>query len=69
MTGKIKEYQTNNLYVKGFPKNMNEETLKIKLIPLFEKFGKIGSFKFVQKEMSGSPMIFAFICYEDNSSA
>jgi len=47
MTGKIKEYQTNNLYVKGFPKNMNEETLKIKLIPLFEKFGKIGSFKFV----------------------
>jgi len=35
MIGKIKEYQTNNLYVKGFPRNMSEEELKTKLIPLF----------------------------------
>ena len=69
MTGKIKEYQTNNLYVKGFPKNMNEETLKNRLIPIFERYGRIGSFKFVQKQMTSGSMMFAFICYEDNSSA
>lgn len=49
---------------------MNEHDLENRLIPLFEKYGKIGSYKFVQKEVTaGSTMISAFICYEDNSSA
>jgi len=48
---------------------MSEEKLRAKLIPIFEQFGTIGSFKFVSREMAGGPMMFAFICYQDNESA
>lgn len=69
----IKEkYKYCNLYVKNLPDNFDDEQLR----DMFEKFGKLRSFKTVRKELYQSYLgikrsvkVCGFVCFQDAQSA
>lgn len=54
---------SNNLYVKNFPTEFDEERLK----DLFTKYGEITSVKIISDEASGKK--FGYVCFKDQSAA
>ena len=57
----------NNLYIKNLPMNFTEPDLTKKISDLMNRFGPIASSVVKFEKNLGRP--FAFICFEDHSSA
>jgi len=63
-SNEAKETPFNNLYVKNFPKEWNDEELRNE----FEAFGELQSVK-IERNPKGESKGFGFVCFEDNDKA
>jgi RNA recognition motif-containing protein len=62
--GKSKDNMRNNIYVKNFPKDFNENDLK----KLFEKYGEISS-TLISRDENGFSKGFGFVCFTNPINA
>jgi RNA recognition motif-containing protein len=62
--GKSKDNMRNNLYVKNFPKDFNENDLR----KLFEKYGEIAS-TLISRDENGISKGFGFVCFNNPLNA